>query len=43
MKKAKATYKVPSGVYESSSLIGLCWEVFRHRMWHLLKHKRWMD
>ena len=44
MKKIyKATYCVPTGIYESDSLMGLVWEVFKHRCWHLWKHKRWMD
>ena len=42
-KKYKATYNVPAGTYESDSLMGLVWEVFKHRCWHLWKHKRWMD
>ena len=44
MKKTyKIRYEVPEGVYESDSLLGLCWEVFRHRLWHLIKHGRWTD
>ena len=39
----KAIYKVPAGTYEAETLIGLIWEVFKHRCWHLWKHKRWMD
>ncbi len=39
----KIRYDVPAGTYESDSLIGLCWEVLKHRTWHLFKHGRWMD
>jgi hypothetical protein len=39
----KATYVVPAGVYESPTLVGLCWEVLKHRTWHLVKHRRWTD
>ena len=39
----EATYKVPAGKYTSNSLFGLMWEVFTHRLWHLWKHKRWVD
>ena len=39
----KAQYHVPAGTYEADSLIGLVWEVLKHRMWHLIKHNRWMD
>ena len=37
------TLKVPAGTYESDSLLSLLWEVFTHRLWHLWKHRRWMD
>ena len=44
MKKIyKATYDVPAGTYESDSLVGLGWEVLKHRTWHLLKNRRWVD
>ena len=39
----KATYRVPAGKYESESLIGLVWEVLKHRTWHLFKYGRWID
>ena len=42
-KTYKIRYEVPAGVYESDSLVGLCWEVFRHRCSHLFKHGRGMD
>ena len=37
------TLKVSAGTYASNSLPSLLWEVFKHRCWHLWKHKRWMD
>ena len=43
MKQYKATYIVPTGKYESDSLIGLIAEVLKHRFFHLLNHRRWMD
>jgi len=43
MKKYKAIYTVPTGKYESDSLIGLIAEVLRHRFFHLFNHGRWMD
>ena len=44
MKKTfKATYTVPAGTYEAPTLWRLCWEVFKHRLHHLIKHGRWMD
>ena len=42
-KEYKIRYDVPAGTYESDSLIGLCWEVLKHRTWHLFRHGRWMD
>ena len=36
-------YVCKAGLYESDTLIGLLWEIFKHRMWHLIKHNRWMD
>ena len=27
----KAMYKVPAGKYEADTLIGLVWQVFKHR------------
>ena len=43
VKYTKATYTVPAGTYESETLFGLVWEVFTHRLHHLIKHRRWMD
>jgi len=33
----------PEGEYVAKSWIGLGWSVLRHRLWHLWKHRRWMD
>ena len=43
MKKYKAIYIVPTGKYESDSLIGLIAEVLKHRFFHLFNHGKWMD
>ncbi len=39
----KITYTVSNGVYYANSIWGLMWEVYTHRLWHLIKHGRWMD
>ena len=41
--KYKISYKVPAGKYEANSIFGLCWEVFKHRLSHLIFDKKWMD
>ena len=43
MKKKVFFYKVPEGEYTANTFIGLTWEIFKHRLWHLYKHGRWMD
>ena len=35
--------KVPTGTYTSNNIFSLMLEVFRHRLQHLIKHRRWMD
>ena len=35
--------KVPAGTYSSDNIFRLMWEVFTHRLEHLIKHKRWID
>ena len=35
--------KVPAGTYTNNNIFNLVWEVFTHRLWHLWKHRRWMD
>ena len=42
-KSYSARYDVPAGSYEANSIMGLVWEVFKHRCWHLFKHGRWID
>jgi hypothetical protein len=42
-KTYKIRYEVPAGIYESDSLVGLVWEVLKHRTRHLFRHGRWMD
>ena len=37
------SYKVSAGEYTSDSFIGLLWEIFKHRCWHLWKHGKWID
>ena len=39
----KYTLLVSEGMYSSDSLIELLWEVFKHRCYHLIKHRRWVD
>ena len=31
------------GLYESGSFMGLLWEIFRHRLYHLIHDKQWRD
>ena len=35
--------EVPAGTYTSDNILFLIFEVFKHRFWHLFKHRRWMD
>ncbi len=35
--------RVPAGTYTDNNIVGLMWEVFKHRFSHLIKHRRWMD
>ena len=35
--------RVPAGTYSSDNIFSLMWEVFTHRLEHLIKHKRWID
>tara|TARA_B100000287_G_scaffold398604_1_gene416138 strand:- start:10 stop:186 length:177 start_codon:yes stop_codon:yes gene_type:complete len=35
--------RVPSGIYSSDNIFSLMWELFSHRLHHLIKHGRWMD
>ena len=36
-------YECKAGTYESDTLIGLLWERFTHKLWHLKEHGKWMD
>ena len=36
-------YYCDVGKYESDTFIGLLWEIFKHRTWHLFKHGKLMD
>ena len=35
--------KVPAGNYYSDNIFVLIIEVFKHRLWHLIKHRKWTD
>lgn len=39
----KVTYKVPEGEYHSNSISGLIWEIFKHRLSHLIFDGKWSD
>ena len=34
---------VPEGEYEADTLLGLVWEVLKHRTWHLFQGHGWVD
>jgi len=36
-------YECKAGVYESDTLVGLLWERFKHKLWHLRTHGKWID
>ena len=36
-------YDCEVGFYESDSYIGLMWEILKHRMYHLIHDRKWMD
>jgi len=36
-------YYCKAGVYEASSMFRLIFSIYLHRLWHLLKHRKWMD
>ena len=37
------TLHVPAGTYSANTLLGLLWEVFTHRLWHLYRYHDWRD
>ena len=43
--KKQVIYKMEcnTGYYESDSWFRLGYMILSHRLWHLFKHKRWMD
>ena len=36
-------YICPEGFCEAPTLLGLMWEVFKHRCWHLKRGDGWQD
>ena len=36
-------YICPAGFCEAPTLLGLIWEVFRHRFWHWKRGDGWQD
>lgn len=40
---AKFKYWTKVGLYEADSFIGLLWEIFRHRLYHLIHDGKWQD
>ena len=34
---------VPNGKYQAKSMVGLIYEVFKHRLHHLFKQGKWID
>ena len=41
--KYKYRLNVSTGYYESNSFFRLLIEMFKHRCWHLYKHRKWID
>jgi hypothetical protein len=41
--KSKYRMDCKEGYYESNSWLGLGYEILTHRLWHLYKHKKFMD
>ena len=39
----KYTLLVGNGTYYANSILGLFWEMLKHRFYHLRKHGTWMD
>lgn len=42
-KMSKYQLHCKEGCYSADSIIKLLIEVFRHRLWHLIKEKKWRD
>ena len=34
---------VNAGYYQADTLVRIIWEVFKHRCWHLMHHRKWID
>jgi len=43
MTKYRLILGTTGGMYESDTLLGLLLEIFRHRLYHLFRHRKWMD
>ena len=43
MKHKKFRYQTDIGLYEADSFIGLLWEIFKHRLHHLIHDGKWRD
>lgn len=41
--KTRYELRVAEGAYYSNSLVGLLWQVFKHRTHHLLRGEGWND
>jgi len=41
--KYKYTLLVDSGAYFSDTIVGLLWEMLKHRLEHLRRDNAWMD
>ena len=43
--KSHFKYKllVNKGFYEADKITHLLYEVFKHRLYHLINHRKWMD
>ena len=41
--KKEFKYMCDAGYYISDSFVGLMWEIFKHRCWHLWNHGKWID
>lgn len=37
------TYTCKAGRYSAPNYFQLGWLIFKHRLWHLFKHGKWMD
>lgn len=42
-KKYYYTLNVPAGIYKSNNIITLLFKMFKHRCFHLIQDKKWID